>query len=58
MKPERGRPKVENKAMFRSVGVPMEIYDMIKDLAKAEDRTIARQLAVVIKHAHEKHFQA
>jgi hypothetical protein len=33
----------------------MEIYDMIRILSKAEERTIARQLAVLIKEAfHDK----
>jgi len=54
----RGRPKVAQRAEFRNVAVPIEIYDMIRDLSKAEERTIARQLAVLIKNAHEKHFQA
>ena len=56
--PGRGRPKVAQRAEFRNVAVPIEIYDMIRDLSKAEERTIARQLAVLIKNAHEKHFQA
>jgi molybdenum cofactor biosynthesis enzyme len=54
----RGRPKVADKATFRNVAVPLEIYDMIKELSRAEERTIARQLAVLIKNAHENHFQA
>ena len=37
----RGRPRVEEKAKFRNVAVPMEIYDMIRDVAKKDDRTIA-----------------
>jgi hypothetical protein len=52
----RGRPRVEEKAKFRNVAVPMEIYDMIRDVAKEDDRTIARQLAVLIKEAHEARF--
>ena len=52
----RGRPRVEEKAKFRNVAVPMEIYDMIRDVAKKDDRTIARQLAVLIKEAHEVRF--
>ena len=54
----RGRPKVADKATFRNVAVPLEIYDMIKELSRAEERTIARQLAVLIKNAHENHSKA
>ena len=36
---KRGRPPVEEKAAFRNVAVPMEIYEMIRDLSKAEERT-------------------
>ena len=50
---KRGRPTVEKKAAFRNVAVPMEIYEMIRELSKAEDRTIARQLAVLIKDAYQ-----
>jgi hypothetical protein len=53
MEMQRGRPKVDKKAAFRNVAVPLEIYDMIRELSKTEDRTIARQLAVLIKSAHE-----
>jgi len=52
MTPKRGRPPVDEKATFRNVAVPMEIYEMIRELAKMEDRTIARQLAVLFKTAH------
>ena len=50
---KRGRPTVEKKAAFRNVAVPMEIYEMIRELSKSEDRTIARQLAVLIKDAYQ-----
>ena len=53
MAAKRGRPPVDEKATFRNVAVPMEIYEMIRELAKMEDRTIARQLAVLIKTAHQ-----
>ena len=52
MTPKRGRPPVDEKATFRNVAVPIEVYEMIRELAKMEDRTIARQLAVLIKTAH------
>jgi len=41
MEARRGRPRVEEKAKFRNVAVPMEIYDMIRDVAKKDERTIA-----------------
>ena len=58
MAAKRGRPPVEEKAAFRNVAVPIEIYDMIRELSKAEERTIARQLAVLIKDAYLKKQEA
>lgn len=52
---KRGRPPVEDKAAFRNVAVPIEIYEKIRELAKAEQRTIARQIAVLIQQAHDEH---
>ena len=42
----------EDKVKLRTVAVPMDVYEMIRELSKAEDRTIARQLAVLIKDAY------
>jgi len=53
MKPV-GRPKVEEKAKFRNVAVPLETYEMLRHIADKEDRTMARQLAVLIKDAYQK----
>lgn len=56
MEAQRGRPKVEKKAEFRNVAVPMDVYEMIRELSKQEDRTIARQLAVLIKESYQTEF--
>tara|TARA_Y100001937_G_C6989216_1_gene271311 strand:- start:170 stop:385 length:216 start_codon:yes stop_codon:yes gene_type:complete len=55
MTPKRGRPPVDEKATFRNVAVPIEVYEMIRELAGVEDRTIARQLSVLIKQAYLAH---
>ena len=52
MAAKRGRPPVDEKATFRNVAVPIEVYEMIRELAGVEDRTIARQLSVLIKQAY------
>ena len=54
METKRGRPPKEEdeKATFRNVAVPIEVYEMIRELAGMEDRTIARQLAVIIKQTY------
>ena len=44
---------IPSMTALQNVAVPMEIYEMIRELAKMEDRTIARQLAVLIKTAHQ-----
>lgn len=49
---KRGRPPVDNKATFRNVAVPLDAYDMLREMAGLEERTIARQLGVLIRKAH------
>jgi hypothetical protein len=48
-----GRPKVEEKAKFRNVAVPLETYEMLRHIADKEDRTMARQIGVLIRRAYE-----
>ena len=48
-----GRPRKDGKELqFRTVAVPLEIYYKIEEIARHEDRSIARQLARVIEKAH------
>ena len=37
---------------FRTVAVPNDVYKMIREIAEHQERTIARQLGVIIKKAH------
>lgn len=48
-----GRPKVEEKARFRNVAVPLETYEMLRQVADREERTMARQIGVLIRRAYE-----
>lgn len=41
-----------NDTQFRNVAVPIEVYEMLRELAKADDRSLARELAYLIKEAH------
>jgi len=43
------RPK---DVVFRNVAVPLEVYDMLRQLAEADDRSLARELAYLIKEAY------
>jgi|TARA_E500000305_G_scaffold7036_1_gene5254 hypothetical protein len=53
-----GRPSKNGKQMqFRTVAIPLEVYDKILDLAEEEQRSIARQLAIVITKAHDHYFR-
>ena len=53
----KGRPSKNGKELqFKTVAVPEETYKMISELAELEERSIARQLGVVIKNAHQTHF--
>ena len=47
------RMKKTKEVKFRTVAVPNEVYKMIKKIAEHQERTIARQLGVIIKKAHE-----
>ena len=46
--------KENKRKQFRTVAVPEEVYKKIKELAASEERTIARQLGILIKTAYKK----
>ena len=37
---------------FRTVAVPLDVYQMLRELAVVDDRSLARELAYLIKEAH------
>ena len=37
---------------FRNVAVPIDVYDKLRELADFDDRSLARELAFLIKEAH------
>ena len=41
--------EVKEKAQFRTVAVPVETYEKLRHMAELEDRSIARQLKVVLE---------
>ena len=41
-----------NKTKFRTVAVPNEVYNIIKEISEYQDRTIAKQLGVLIKKSY------
>lgn len=43
----------KNVIEFRNVGVIAEDHDRLRELAEAEQRSMARQLSVLIRQAHE-----
>lgn len=38
--------------VFRNVAVPLDVYDMLREMAVMDDRSLARELAYLIKEAH------
>jgi len=41
-------------AKFRTVAVPFKTYEQVKKLAESEERSIARQLSVIVnKHVEQ-----
>ena len=49
---KEGYMKKNKEVKFRTVAVPNEVYKMIKQIAEKQERTIARQVGVLIKKAH------
>ena len=37
---------------FRNVAVPMDVFQLLRELAELDQRSMARELAVLIKEAH------
>tara|TARA_R110002012_G_scaffold214701_2_gene385811 strand:+ start:31 stop:204 length:174 start_codon:yes stop_codon:yes gene_type:complete len=49
----KGRPSRKGRELqFKTVAVPLEVYEKITTIAEAEQRSIARQLAVIINKAY------
>lgn len=38
--------------VFRNVAVPLDVYDMLRELAIVDDRSLARELSYLIKEAY------
>jgi predicted CopG family antitoxin len=46
--------KVKEKAQFKTVAVPLDTYNKLKSMASEEDRSIARQLKVILERYQER----
>lgn len=42
---------------FRNVAVPVEDHERLRNLADADQRTMARQLSVLIRRAEQEYFE-
>ena len=42
------------KAEFKTVAVPLKAYEQVKEMAESEERSIARQISVIVGKAYEK----
>ena len=49
---KEGQMKKDKEVKFRTVAVPNDVYKLIKKIAEHQERTIARQLGVIIKKAY------
>lgn len=43
----------KEKAQFKTVAVPLDTYNKLKSMAQSEDRSIARQLKVILERYQE-----
>jgi len=46
----------ETRQEFRNVALMLDTHGRIKEIAEAEQRTIARQLKIIIEREHAKYF--
>jgi hypothetical protein len=44
----------KEKAEFRTVAVPMKTYNQVKEMALREERSIARQISVIVEKVYNK----
>ena len=44
--------KKSKEVKFRTDAIPNDVYKLIKNIAEHQERTIARQLGVIIKKAY------
>lgn len=47
----------KEKPRFQNVAVPVEDHALLKELADAEQRSMARELSVLIREAHRQIIQ-
>ena len=53
----RGKQRQESTGQpFKNVAVFTDVHKLLKELADADDRTMARQLSVLIRREHQKVF--
>jgi len=52
----RKKMEEDKKQKFQNVGLIKEDHDLLREIASKEQRSMARQLSVLISQAHE--FQA
>jgi len=52
----RKKMEEDEKQKFQNVGLIKEDHDLLREIASKEQRSMARQLSVLIRQAHE--FQA
>lgn len=51
----RKKMEEDKKQKFQNVGLIKEDHDLLREIASKEQRSMARQLSVLIRQAHEFH---
>lgn len=52
----RERPKTTDRSQYRTVAIPQYEYEMLKEMAEDDHRSIARQLGMYIQHIYEERY--
>lgn len=51
------RPKTTDRAQYRTVAIPFYEFNMLKEMAKDDHRSIARQLGMYIQEIHKDRYE-
>ena len=50
------RPKTTDRSQYRTVALPWYEYDMLKQMAEEDHRSIARQLGMYIRQIYDSRY--
>jgi|TARA_R100001129_G_C5211645_1_gene216867 hypothetical protein len=55
-KQTRGRPRVDEKARFKNVALLDDCHDKLREMADLNERTMTRELKIIISKEYDRRF--